>query len=385
MHSTPLRRCVGHLASEASWLRSFWERRDAGTGYGRTMHSTPLRRCLGHLRPTLAAAVASMVLVAGCAGPPGVARATETPVVPVPAGPPAGPTVQVVPQQVPGAPGLGPEILLPSPDATDDEVARVGDLVLKKSHVYSRLLSARPELALLATDLLVFDVLVARHAQEHGITVAAERIDELAAAEEQQLKKQVQAELGGSLDEYVWRIFGMRLPDWQAALRLRTAQRLYQGYVIRYLGLREDRVQVRYVVNKDRKVVDEVAEKVRAGADFATLALRWSEDSFRRDGGLLPWFGRGFPHPAAEAAFALQKGEVGKPFAVRSKDEERWYVVFCLDRTAGRTVPFAQVRDEIDRDLQARPLAPIETNAYTLRWRTALERPAAPAARAEDR
>ena len=349
-----------------------------------TTPSTPLRRCLP-------AAVAVSLLLAACAGPPAAARpaepATAPSAAPVPAVP-TGPPVEVVPPQTPEAPpGFGPEILLPTQPAVDDVVARIGYLELRKSHAYTRLLSADPKLALSAVDLLVFDVLVARHAQEHGITVRQDRVEELATAEEQDLAKQVQNELGASMTvaDYVWRIFGMRLPDWRVALRLRTAQRLYQGYVIRYLGLREDRVQVRYVVHKDKKVVDEVADKVRAGADFATLALRWSEDNHRRDGGLLPWFGRGFPHPVAEAAFALQKGEVGRPFSARVGDVERWFVVFCLDRVVGRDVSFEQVRDEIDRELQVQPIAPIETSAYTLRWRTALERPAEPATRGEDR
>ena len=327
------------------------------------------------------------MLLASCVGPAVVPPSSEPPRAAARTGQDQPPAVQLVPPQITVAPGLGPEVLLPSPTAADDVVARVGDLVLKKSDAYTRLLSADPKLALSAIDLLVFDVLVARHAQEHGITVGQERVEELAAAEELEIHKQVKAELGATMafSDYVWRIFGMRLPDWRAALRLRTAQRLYQGYVIRYLGLREDRVQVRYVVHKDKKVIDEVADKVRAGADFATLALRWSEDNYRREGGLLPWFGRGFPHPVADAAFALQKGEVSQPFAARLHDEERWFVVFCLDRVAGRTVSFEQVRQEIDRDLQVLPIAPIETSAYTLRWRTALERSASRTTRGEDR
>jgi len=273
---------------------------------------------------------------------------------------------------------LGPEVLLPAATAADEPVAKVGDLVLRKSHAYSRLLTADPKLALNVIDLLVFDVLVARHAEQYGIRVDAGRVEQLALAEEQQVQQQVKAEFGGELTfgAYVWRIFGMKLEDWQQSLRLRTAQRLYQGYVIRYLGMLEDRVQVRYIVHKDPKVVQEVVEKVRSGADFATLALRWSEDSYRRDGGLLPAFGRGFPHPVAEPAFLLQKGQVSAPFQATIGGENRWFGVFCVDRFEGRDLPFAQVRAELERDLEARPLAPIETSAYTLRWRGQLEREA---------
>lgn len=316
-----------------------------------------------------------MWLLAGCGGAPRPAPG------PVPPGTtPVMPAPQVAIAEVPPPPpGLGPEVLLPSPDAVDREVARIGDVVLRQSHAYARLLSAHPKLALSAVDLLVFDVLVARHAQQFDIRLDAARVEALAAAEEQQIRQQVLTELGPDLDfaTYVARLFGMRVADWQHTLRLRTAQRLYQGYVLRYLALREDRVQVRFMVQKDEKVAEDVAEKVRAGADFGTMALRWSEDPSRRDGGLLPAFGRGFEHPVAKVAFDLQKGEVSAPFRARWGDEPRWFVVFCVDRMPGRELPFAAVHAEIDRDLEQRPLSNMEITTYTLRWRGEAEAPAA--------
>ncbi len=293
--------------------------------------------------------------------------------------------MELQPGEPPPLEGLGPEILLPATDGADEEVARVGDLVLRKSHAFTRLSSAHPNLALTAVDLLIFDVLVARHAEQHGIRLEPERVEALARKEEAEIRRQVAAELGAELDfaGYVWRIFGMRLPDWQRTLRLRTAQRLYQGYVLRYLGLREDRVQVRFLCHKDEAVVREAAEKVRAGADFGTLALRWSEDASRRDGGLLPAFGKGFQHPVADVAMQLARGEVSAPFRAQHGDTERWFVVYCVERLPGRDVPFAAVREEIDRGLVANPLTPVETAAYTLRWRTEQERGPPPVGEAD--
>lgn len=314
--------------------------------------------------------------LAGCSGAP-------APLPPEPKGAPLGehPPVVAAPSLAPAPPagaeaGLGPEILLPDPAAADVEVARVGDLSLRQSHAFARLTSAHPNLALTAIDLLVFDVLVARHAEQHGIRIDAAAVEASAAEEEQAMRAQVAAELGAEIDfgAYVWRMFGMPLGDWQRTLRVRTAQRLYQGYVIRYLALREDRSQVRFLVTKDRAVADEVVEKVRAGADFGTLALRWSEDPSRRDGGLLPPFGRGFGHPVAKVAFELQKGQVSAPFEAKLGEEPRWFVVYCLDRMPGRDVPFAAVREEIDTELRRHPLSQLETAAYTLRWRADSER-----------
>ncbi|MCR9246759.1 MAG: peptidylprolyl isomerase [bacterium] len=294
--------------------------------------------------------------------------------------------VKVVPQEPAPLAGLGPEILLPAASGADEDVARVGDLTLRQSQAFARLMVADPKLARLAVDLLVFDVLVGRHAQQHGIRVEPATVEELALAEERRMQQQVERELASEMDfpAYVFAMFGMRLEAWRRTLRLRTAQRLYQGYVIRYLALREDRVLVRFLMHRDRKVAEEVCEKVRDGADFATLALRWSEDG-RRDGGLLPAFGRGFPHPVAEPAFALQKGAVSEPFEREIGGESRWFVVYCLNRFAGRDEPFSKVRDELDRDLRERPLTQLEMSAYTLRWRGESERAAGPGAdRAEN-
>jgi parvulin-like peptidyl-prolyl isomerase len=148
--------------------------------------------------------------------------------------------------------------------------------------------------------------------------------------------------------------------------------------VIRYLALREDRAQVRFLVHKDKKVAQEVVDKVRAGADFATLALRWSEDSTRRDGGLLPAFGRGLQHPVVGVAFTLKKGQVSDPFEAPFGEGQRWFVVYCLEQLPGRALPFAEVSAEIDKDLVENPLSQLEISAYTLRWRTQRPDPKSP-------
>jgi len=336
-------------------------------------------------KPVALAALVAALLLPACAGPRNATTRFGDPTeIENGANPARGPdSLPVTPPQItPLAPprlpdDLGPEILLPSKDSKDIEVARVGDLVLRQSHAYARLMSAHPKLALSAVDLLVFDVLVARHAEQYGVRLAKERVEQLAMREERELRKQVEEELKGvTFQGYIWQLFGMREQDWQVALRLRTAQRLYQGYVLRYLALREDRVQVRFLVHKDKAIAQEVYDKVRVGADFATLALRYSEDLSKREGGLLPAFGRGFKHPAANNAFDLSEGEVCKPFEASWGGEKRWFVVYCLAHKKGRDVPFEAVRQEIDADLESSPVTPLETTAYTLRWRNAEEQKA---------
>ncbi len=275
--------------------------------------------------------------------------------VPVVVTPPAGAT---------GATDVG--VLLPDP-GPDAEVGRVGDVVLRESDAFRRLLVAHPKAALAAVDLLVFDALVAQHARQFAIVVPPERIEAVAAAEERAARSEIAS--GDSLGAWVWRTFGMGADEWQRLLRTRAAQRLWHGYVLRYVAGREERAHVRFLVVGTEALAAEIAAKARAGADFAVMAQQSSEDPSRQQGGELPPFGRDFEHPVARAAFALQAGEVSPPFRARWGDGERWFLVCCLARMPANDAPFAAVADAIDRDLAARPLSPLETAAYTLRWR----------------
>jgi peptidyl-prolyl cis-trans isomerase SurA len=63
------------------------------------------------------------------------------------------------------------------------------------------------------------------------------------------------------------------------------------------------------------KLADSLATALRAGADFATLAARFSDDTLTRAaGGELGWFRRGQMVPAFEAvAFSQRPGEISRP------------------------------------------------------------------------
>ena len=63
------------------------------------------------------------------------------------------------------------------------------------------------------------------------------------------------------------------------------------------------------------RLADSLATAIRAGADFATLAARFSDDSLTREaGGELGWFRRGLMVPAFEnAAFNMKPGEISHP------------------------------------------------------------------------
>jgi parvulin-like peptidyl-prolyl isomerase len=135
---------------------------------------------------------------------------------------------------------------------------------------------------------------------------------------------------------------------------------------MRYAALRADRVEVRYVVNSDREVLDDIATKTRQGASFATLALRHTEDANKLDRGLLPAFGRSFDHPVTEVAFELDVGQLSDIFIRESQGSKRYYLVYCLRKIPGRDVPYADVKAELDREIETHPLTAIEFRAAAM-------------------
>lgn len=68
---------------------------------------------------------------------------------------------------------------------------------------------------------------------------------------------------------------------------------------------------------KQKERIDSLYNVIAGGADFAELAKKYSEDpGSAKNGGSLGYFGRGVMVPEfEEAAFALEDGEVSKPFA----------------------------------------------------------------------
>lgn len=272
-------------------------------------------------------------------------------------------------------PDPGPELLLPGP-ADDAVVATVGPHTLRKSHVFDRLATSNPRLATDVIDLLVLDLLVAGHAQEHGIRVDGARVERLVDREVELIAEGVRGQFDGvDLETYVRANFAMGLADFRELVRLRLAQRFYHDTVVRFMALREDRVRVRYIVNRDAELMARIARKVEEGADFGSLALQHSEDESRRENGLLPPFGPGFEHPIAAAAFSLEAGGVSPVFMVDGRSGPRHYLVYCLERLPGRPdAAYDDVAEEIATSLRDSACSDFETRAYILRHSDRLDR-----------
>ena len=164
-----------------------------------------------------------------------------------------------------------PSILRPAPDSADPVLAQIEGIRIRKRHVFDRLFEIEPRRARQLLVDLENDVRVMAAAKHHEIRVDAERVEHRAAESEATLRAQLERELddGTTFEGYLRRQKDLALDEYRRLLRLSFARQLYREYVVRYLALREERVKVRILAHRDRRLMGELAGKVRAGADFA--------------------------------------------------------------------------------------------------------------------
>jgi peptidyl-prolyl cis-trans isomerase D len=127
-----------------------------------------------------------------------------------------------------------------------------------------------------------------------------------------------------------------------------------------------DRVKVRHILlnttdkpkEEDAKIkakADSLLKQLRAGADFAELAKKNSEDPVSRDkGGDLDWVVRGQTVPEFEnAAFALKPKQISEVV----KTQYGYHILQVLDREQARLRPFEEVKTELATELKRQRVA----------------------------
>jgi peptidyl-prolyl cis-trans isomerase D len=98
-----------------------------------------------------------------------------------------------------------------------------------------------------------------------------------------------------------------------------------------------------------RKKAEAIAERLAKGEDFAKVAKEVSDDPASKDrGGDLGFFGPGdMAKPFEDAAFALKPGALSAPVRTRFG----WHVIRADAAEPARTVPLAEVRASIAREI----------------------------------
>ncbi|HYM21751.1 MAG TPA: peptidyl-prolyl cis-trans isomerase [Vicinamibacterales bacterium] len=94
---------------------------------------------------------------------------------------------------------------------------------------------------------------------------------------------------------------------------------------------------------------EDIAKQAKAGADFAELAKKYSEDTdSAKNGGDLDYFGRGRMVPEFEqAVFAMQPGQISDPV----KSQFGYHIIKLIDKKAATTRTLAEVKAQITDQL----------------------------------
>lgn len=130
-----------------------------------------------------------------------------------------------------------------------------------------------------------------------------------------------------------------------------------------------DRVKVDHILFKTtgktpaeianiQKTAADVLNQIRAGANFADLAKKYSEDSTAQNGGDLGWIVHGQTVPEFEsAAFSLKPGQVSGLI----KTVYGIHIIKLDDKQVAHLQSFDEVKDSIRADLEKQQLADLQT------------------------
>lgn len=141
---------------------------------------------------------------------------------------------------------------------------------------------------------------------------------------------------------------------------------------------RPDRVRVRLILAEvaqnakpeeekaAKKKADDVYAKLKAGADFAELAAKYSDDEYRFHGGDVGWMHKGSMDPEFEPlAFSLPIGQVTEPF----RTPPGYSIMRVEEREPAKDLSFDEVRDKLIQQLTAQ-----KTKKLQQSWEEALKK-----------
>ncbi len=231
--------------------------------------------------------------------------------------------------------------------------------------------------AKIVLDRLVSSYLLDRAAEDTGIIVTEEAVDE--ELERLLSKFETQEEIDAyfesvGLDAKSYRDLVRRqlhhrqylIEVYEVRVTEQEAEDHYKRYKRRYDKQAE--VKARHIlfkfsssrpgpeeIEKKREEAESVMKLARQpGADFAELARQYSEGPSASRGGDLGTFpARRMVRPFADAAFAMQVGDISEPVRTRFG----WHIIKVEDKTPARLIPFEEVREEIERALLDKKIA----------------------------
>jgi parvulin-like peptidyl-prolyl isomerase len=113
-------------------------------------------------------------------------------------------------------------------------------------------------------------------------------------------------------------------------------------------GVPEQR-DVAHILVKSRTLANQLYDKIKSGADFSTLAKKYSQDpGSKAQGGKLTISKGQTVGPFDQTAFLLKTGQVSRPV----KTQFGWHIIKALSAVkAAKTTPYSKVKTSIQQQL----------------------------------
>ena len=184
-------------------------------------------------------------------------------------------------------------------------------------------------------DGMIEQELIDQQVAKQGITVTQTEVD---AAVNQSI-----ADSGGvdAFNKYLADVAGMTVEEYREGQREGMLTQKMIERVTRDVPMTGEQVHARHILVNTKAEADSLLAQLRAGADFAVLAQRFSKDTITSaGGGDLGWFSRGELFDAAleKAAFDLQPGQISGVVQSDLSGQTMYHIVQVIDRDPARAL-----------------------------------------------
>lgn len=242
----------------------------------------------------------------------------------------AAPAVHAQPAPATPAPAAAPQ-------NSNPVVAIVGPYKIHMSDLQADLQNAPPQAQQLPPDQL-YQLLLTQEVDRKAVLVAALKAGlEKDPAVAQQMQDAANIKLENA---YVQKKVAAQVSD--AAVKA--------AYDKQYAGKPGPaQVEARQILVATESQAKDIIKQLNQGANFATLAQKYSIDPGAKNGGELGWFSQNEMVPAfADAAFALKPGEYTK---TPVHTQFGWHVILCEGKRTAPTPKFSDVEGQIRQQL----------------------------------
>ena len=177
--------------------------------------------------------------------------------------------------------------------------------------------------------------LIDQQVAQQGITVTQAEVD---AAISQSI-----ADSGGvdAFNKYLSNVAGMTVEEYREGQREGMLTQKMIEQVTRNVPMTGEQVHARHILLNTKAEADSLLAQLRAGADFAVLAQRFSKDTITSaGGGDLGWFPRGGLFDAAleQASFDLQPGQISGVVPSDLGGQTVYHIVQVVERDPARAL-----------------------------------------------